>query len=101
MGYNNKINKIKISLFGNIWIVRLLKLLRYIGGGFLAWIIWKSEYMFPKRTPGQVFRSYVRDWNTKNVDTLLSVALQIGFIIALLFAYFWLSGKLVEWLTRV
>ena len=85
MNLNEQINKIKISLFGNIWIVRLVKLLRYIGGGLLAWLIWKSEYMFGKETPAQVFRGYIRDWSTKNVDTLLSVILTLSYFFTLFF----------------
>ena len=78
-----------------------MKLLRYIGGGLLAWLIWKSEYMFGKETPAQVFRGYIRDWSTKNVDTLLSVILTLSYFFTLLFIYFYLSGKLIEWLTII
>jgi hypothetical protein len=101
MSLNEKINKIKITLFGNVWAARLIKLLRYVGGALLAWLIWKSEYMLGKETPAQIFRSYIRDWSTKNVDILLSVALTIGYFLALLLVYFYLSGKLIKWLTRI
>ncbi|RHZ36331.1 AAA family ATPase [endosymbiont GvMRE of Glomus versiforme] len=101
MNFQEQINKAKITLFGNIWIVRLIKLLCYVGCGFLAWLIWKSEYIFGKQTPAQVFKTYIRDWNTKNVNDLLYNLLTIGCFLAIIGLYFYLSGKLVEWLTTI
>lgn len=101
MDSNEQINKIKIALFGNVWVVRLVKLLRYVGGGLLTWLIWKSEYMFGEQTPTQIFKSYVRDWNTKNVDVLLTVTLTFALVLFLMFIYFWLSGLLIKMLIRI
>lgn len=100
MNLQAQINKIKITFFGNIWIVRLVKLLRYVVGGILARLIWKSEYIFGKQTPAQVFKTFL-DWSTKNVNDILYNVLTMGYFIAFLIFYFYLSGKLVEWLITI
>jgi len=46
MSLNEKINKIKITLFGNIWIARIVKAFLYLSVILVGWLICKSEYLF-------------------------------------------------------
>ncbi|RHZ36954.1 ATP-binding protein [endosymbiont GvMRE of Glomus versiforme] len=99
MNFQEQINKTKITLFGNIWTVRLVKLLRYVGGGLVAWWITKSKYLFAI-SPWQTLQKILK-WSDGNVDSVSRAIFVLSFAGLLIFIYFLLSGWLVNWLIKV
>ncbi|RHZ37505.1 AAA family ATPase [endosymbiont GvMRE of Glomus versiforme] len=102
MNLNEQINKIKLALFGNVWIVRLVKLLRYLSIILVGWLISKSQYLFPgTSTPWSTFKLSVLRWEERKFEELMSGFFVFVFFAFLVFVYFLLSGMLVEWLVRI
>ena len=105
MSLNETINKIKLNLFGNPWTVWLVKILRYVGGGALFYLVSKSPYLFSQEEGkrGDFFTSLreILKWYEKDINVLLSFFWILVLIVFLLTIYFYLSGILVEWLTRI
>ena len=101
MDFHEQINKIKIALFGNVWMVRLVKLLRYLSVGLVGWLISRSEYLFLKpSTPKSTFMS-LWNWKDQKFERLSSSFFIFVFFCLLIFVYFYLSGLVVEWLIRI
>jgi SpoVK/Ycf46/Vps4 family AAA+-type ATPase len=102
MSLNDKINKVKITLFGNTWIARIAKWILYSSVVLVAWLISKSENLFPGKKVGPwVVLKNTMKWEDRSLEEWLNGFFALSFFALLVFAYFWILSIFVEWLTKI
>lgn len=90
---------IKLLLFGNVWVVRFIKLLHYVSIFGVGWLISKYNYLFavsPWATLQMVWQ-----WENQTIEIFLMAFFTLFYAALLLFVYYLISDWLVKKLVRI
>lgn len=100
MKLKEKINKIKIAIFGNKWTFRTLETVRYLGCLIIAWSLWKSDKLFFGYSILKIIK-LLWNWDSLTAVNLVNNVLKVFFITSILILYLFLTERLIKGLTSI